>query len=221
MKTRKVTLGHACGVLSSVILMASNAAWAQGLPATAAANIPAAPALPTVDAGVRQQPGTPPPAAPQQAAPSPARQASPATDQAGKSHAKRLGELQAENQLLDWEAKNAKLRDDIRKAKGEQGAASPQGTAASLQQPLPASLGGGGGAGVGRLSPMTGMRASDGPEVLSIKAYEGRFVASIDVGGRVQDVRRGDKVDGGWSVSAIDDSTVKLTRNGRVRILTF
>jgi type IV pilus biogenesis protein PilP len=97
----------------------------------------------------------------------------------------------------------------------------PQGTAASLQQPLPASLGGGVGAGVGRMSPMAGFRASDGIEVLSIKAYEGRFVASIDVGGRVQDVRRGDKLDGGWSVSAIDDSTVKLTRNGRVRVLTF
>jgi type IV pilus biogenesis protein PilP len=211
LKTHNVTLGQAGGVLASVLLMAMNACWAQGLPATTTPGTSSPIALPTAEAGVRQQP----------AAAQPGRQVGANADQGTKSHAKRLAELQAENQLLDWEAKNAKLRDDIRKAKLEQGTASPQGTAASLQQPLPASLGGAVGAGVGRLSPVGSMRASEGLEVLSIKAYEGRFVAWIDVGGRVQDVRRGDKLEGGWSVSAIDDSTVKLMRNGRVRILTY
>ncbi len=136
--------------------------------------------------------------------------------------AKELADEQVDVMFLEVRAKKAKLLADIRKAETD-GAQAPTPTAGapgpglSLQGPLPM----GAGAAAGSVAPPAAApsRGSDGPALVSITAYDGRFRAGFDVDGHVVQRSQGEAIDGGWTVSRITETSVELKRNKQVRVL--
>lgn len=132
---------------------------------------------------------------------------------AANSAAEQLARLQMESLILAAKAKNAKLAADIRSAEKEAGQAS---TALALAAPLPtaAIATGAGIAGIAAIPGATspGLSAMKGLDLVAIRAYDGRYLASIDVGGRTVEKGEGETLDGGWKVAAIGAHSVKLVR---------
>ncbi|RWA55692.1 hypothetical protein AU476_06155 [Cupriavidus sp. UYMSc13B] len=138
---------------------------------------------------------------------------------ASRTAAQQLADLQVENMILEMKAKNAKLAAEIRTA--EQGPSATAATASpmvpSLQMPLQPAVGMAGNA--SSLAPAAAVRSNDGPTLISITAYDGRFRANIDIDGRIVQRSQGESIDGGWSVSRISESSVELKRNKQLRVL--
>lgn len=129
--------------------------------------------------------------------------------------AKELETLQADIALWKAKAELAKYRAEVSKAEqmgGTLGAPLPvAGAGQLLQSPIPI-------ASPVRPAPSVDRGETDGMRLVSLRAFDGRFDALIDLGGNVVTVRAGDSV-GSWKVTSIDSAGVKLTSGKRVRTL--
>lgn len=56
---------------------------------------------------------------------------------------------------------------------------------------------------------------------LGYGSFEGRLRATISIGGQSQEVAVGDQLPGGWTVSAVTQTNVKLKRKGAVKTLGY
>lgn len=138
---------------------------------------------------------------------------------AANSAAEQLARLQMESLILAAKAKNAKLAADIRNAEKEAG---PASSSLALAAPLPmgaittgagiAGIAGMAGAGGVPGGTSAGLSTGKRLDLVAIRAYDGRYLASIDIGGRTVEKGQGDTLDGGWQVSAISANNVKLVR---------
>ncbi len=141
-------------------------------------------------------------------------------DRAARSP-KALAEEQLEVMFLEVRAKKAKLLADIRKAETD-GSQAPTPAAGlpgpGLQGPLPMGAGVAAGS-VGTPPAAAPARSSDGPALVSITEYDGRYRAGFDVDGHVVQRSQGESFDGGWTVSRITETSVELKRNKQVRVL--
>ncbi|MFX1767958.1 type IV pilus biogenesis protein PilP [Paraburkholderia sp. A1RI-2L] len=115
----------------------------------------------------------------------------------------RLSDLQKRIPLLKAQAEIAELEARIRTAT----AVNP-GATAPATSPSPI---------VVTRSPNASM--SSGIDLLSVRGYKGQYTASLVINGDVVQVSPGDSVDGGWIVSAITGSEVRLTRKGATRVV--
>lgn len=136
---------------------------------------------------------------------------------------KALADDQLEVMFLEVRAKKAKLLADIRRAETEGSqaptlAAGIPGSGVSPQGPLPLVAGAAAGS-VGTTPAAAPARSSDGPALVSITAYDGRYRAGFDVEGHVVQRSEGEIIDGGWTVSRITETRVELKRNKQVRVL--
>lgn len=125
---------------------------------------------------------------------------------AAPSASDELAALQRQIPVLRARAEIAKLQADIATA----GAAG-----LSAQSALPATQTTGTRAGAG--APDQQMDAAFDVKLVSVAAWDGRYVAMLQTGGRSIAVREGDVIDGGWRVAHIGDTSVELTRRGQAR----
>uniref|UniRef100_UPI003BEEB637 type IV pilus biogenesis protein PilP n=1 Tax=Burkholderia arboris TaxID=488730 RepID=UPI003BEEB637 len=129
-----------------------------------------------------------------------------------------LAALTAQNAVLSLKAANAELEQRIRKAKKDDNA-KDDGSSASGTPGLNAALPSGSfpGAALG----LPSMRVSNGFELRSITAFDGRYRAVIEANGRVYDVAAGDRIDGGWVVRSIGDTRVTLANGKKSRTIEY
>lgn len=145
----------------------------------------------------------------------------PAAAKRAAPSSKELADEQLEVMFLEVRAKKERLLADIRKA--QEGAQAPSpvaggaGPGPSLQGPLP--MGNGMSQGPSGTPPTAAPVRSDGPALVSITAYDGRYRAAFEVDGHVIQRSQGEAVEGGWTVSRITETSVELKRNKQVRVL--
>ncbi|CAJ0718540.1 hypothetical protein LMG7143_04441 [Ralstonia thomasii] len=126
----------------------------------------------------------------------------------GPSEADELTALQ--RQLVVWKAKAelAKYQAEVKRAEQASTAATIAPTAPGQvagQAPAP--------------TPMRSPSAADSTRLVSLRAFDGRYSAVLDVDGKQMPVRAGDTIEDGWKVGSIDETGVKLVNNKRVRVL--
>ncbi|WP_434716395.1 type IV pilus biogenesis protein PilP [Paraburkholderia sp. A3RO-2L] len=115
----------------------------------------------------------------------------------------RLSDLQARIPLLKAQAEIAELQARIRTAT----AVNP-GVATGTTSPSPIVV-----------TKPPNASTSSGIDLLSVRGYKGQYTASLVINGDVVQVSQGDSVDGGWIVSSITGSEVRLTRKGATRVV--
>ncbi|MGX6566072.1 type IV pilus biogenesis protein PilP [Cupriavidus necator] len=126
-----------------------------------------------------------------------------------------LAALQSQLALWKARAEIAKYKAEVKRSEESMtaapaGAPQPGGAPSiSLTGPMPTG-------GTIERSPRV---SSDGTRLVSLRAFDGRYNAILDVGGRAVPVQAGDTLDGGWKVVGIDDAGVKLANGKRVRTL--
>lgn len=130
--------------------------------------------------------------------------------------AKELEALQAEIPLWKAKAEIAKYRAEVSKAEqsmgGTLGAPLPIPGAGQLPQgPMPNAM-------PVRIPTSVDRGEADGMRLVTLRAFDGRFDAVVDIGGNVVTVRAGDTV-GQWKVTTIGSAGVQLTSGKRVRTL--
>ncbi|MDR5791731.1 type IV pilus biogenesis protein PilP [Caballeronia sp. LP003] len=132
---------------------------------------------------------------------------------AAVSPADRLAALQGRIPELKAQAEIAELEARIRTANGS-GATSSSGKPSVVDSTMPRPFPN------NRPVPSAGISGGAPTiDVVSIRAYNGDYTASLQVNGSVVPVRRGDMIDGDWTVSAINASQVQLTRKGVTRVV--
>lgn len=126
-----------------------------------------------------------------------------------------LAALTAQNAVLSLKAANAELEQRIRKAKKDDNDSSSASGTAGLNAALPS------GPFPGAALGLPPMRVSNGFELRSITAFDGRYRAVIEANGRVYDVAAGDRIDGGWIVRSIGDTRVTLANGKKSRTIEY
>lgn len=126
------------------------------------------------------------------------------------SESDELAALQSQIPILKARAEIAEYQAAIKKAEAQQAGAQltpAPGQATSLQGRLPIA--------VARVM----SEQTEPMLVLAIRAYNGIYEAQLDLNGQPIVVRAGNTLDGGWKVTRIDDSSVRLERGRHIRIL--
>jgi len=135
-----------------------------------------------------------------------------ATQPSRNMDAPELATLQSQLALWKARAEIAKYKAEVKRAEDSitsapAGAPQPGGAPSiSLTGPMP----------TGGASPRL---SSDGTRLVSLRAFDGHYNATLDVDGRTVPVQAGDTLDGGWKVVSIDDAGVRLANGKRVRTL--
>lgn len=117
----------------------------------------------------------------------------------------RLSDLQARIPLLKAQAEIAELQARIRTASNVNSGATSNAAATPTAPSAPLVI------------PKAGN--TSGIDLVSVRGYKGQYTASLEINGNVVQVSQGDSVDGGWIVSSITGSEVRLTRKGATRIV--
>jgi type IV pilus biogenesis protein PilP len=145
------------------------------------------------------------------AAPATVPAASPGTQSgpsARGSESDELANLQRQIPLWKARAEIAKYQADVRKSDPVSGLSAPLPGAATPvvqgQAPVPA---------------MVAPVQAEGPRALSLRAYDGKYSAVVEVNGQATTVRTGDTLEGGWKVASVDGAGIKLVNGKRVRML--
>lgn len=166
---------------------------------------PSQPAFPTTVTTTPATPATAPTAA-TTSAPS-GTVAAPSVD----TGSDQLSDLQARIPVLKAQAEIAELQARIRTASAAGSTTAPAGTHAP--SPFPS------GQPVGYAPRSPNPPTSSAIDLVSIRGYKGQYTASLSINGEVVQVLQGDTVDGGWTVSSIAGSEVRLTRKGATRVV--
>lgn len=123
--------------------------------------------------------------------------------------ASQLASLQAQIPIWQARARIAKLKAEVQRA--EKGGPTQEGGqfAGRAQPGMPA------------MAAPAPTRAQSSPimHLETVTAYNGHYVALLDVDGAGIQVRQGDEVVGGWRVARITDNAVKLVRGRQLRML--
>lgn len=136
-----------------------------------------------------------------------------ATSAPASDSANQLAALQAQIPLWQARARIAKLKAEIQHAE-KGGSTNEHGTisganVADAPVATPPSM--------GSRPPSSAQAPTIHLETVS--AYNGHYVALLDINGAGVQVRQGDEISGGWTISRITDSAVELVRGKESRLL--
>ena len=186
-----------------------------------AASMAANPEHQTVSASVVTAASSP--VSPVMSQPHPLQTTSVPPDAPPADEAKQLALLEKRIPVLKAQAEIARQEAEIAKAEAEKrNAALPPATPGTQALSLSASLPPSATVQAPTSSrPATPAKTPDWPDITGIKAFNGKFRASLDVNGNDVPVREGDQIDGGWSIGPITETTVLLVKGKQTHLLRW